>query len=144
MGGLTLDLERDTDRRPAELAIVDRYRRAARAIVEANLPTTGPTGWAARLVLLGQEMHLEPEPIRRWAQDAVCAEVGPLYGADPEAGWPHPPKIPDRMLALRRDGYEVCPTCMTPTPSLAEMRRWAGLRLLAAKRRDVRRGAIHG
>lgn len=148
MGFVTL-LEPPTDERgaPAEILVVDRYRRAARAIVEAKLPASGADGWPAQIVKLGVEMYAEPEPVRGWAQRAVVEETRELYGDDPEAGFNQaPPRaVVDPMLQLRKLGHETCPKCATPVPAFDEFHRWDGLRLLAAKRRDARKGATdHG
>lgn len=146
MGLVTL-LDPPADERgaPAEILVVDRFRRAARAIVEAMLPASGVDGWPAQIVKLGVEMHAEPESIRGWAQRAVAEEMRELYGDDPEAGFDQAPTaaVIDPMLQLRKLGHETCPTCATPVPTFDEFHQWDGLRLLAAKRRDARKEATH-
>jgi len=132
----------------AELSTVDRYRRAARGIVEAGLPAGGADGWRSVLVKLGVEIHTElRDPERRWAQLAVGEEVRSLFGDDPEAGCTKAPprSATDPLRRLRALGHSVCPTCFTPVPTPKEFERWSGLELLAAKRRDARKEAIgHG
>lgn len=148
MGTLISEPEAFIEPTWAELSTVDRYRRAARGIVDANLPATGPDGWRSMLIRLGAEIHTElRDPERRWAQLAVGEEVRSLYGNDPENGWTQaPPRArTDPMVRLRALGHSVCPTCFTAVPTVKDLERWRGLELLAAKRRDVRKEAIgHG
>jgi hypothetical protein len=130
-----------------DLVAVDTYRRAARNIVEADLPARGPESPWAQLARLGQEMHAEAEPIRSWAQSAVCEEVQPLYGVDPDEGYAHGPDVVkiQPMRRLRQLGRDACPTCLTPVPTQQQFSQWDALAVLAARRRDARRGAIdHG
>jgi len=147
-GVLKLDLEPrwDFDRRPTELVRVDTYRAAARAVVEADLPATGPDGYLATLAKLGVEVRKEPAPIQGMASRAMWEEVGHLYGEDPEEDWSHAPptSTTDPLLRLRRQGHDNCPTCVRPLPSFTMFSYWSDLDLAEAKRRDRRKAALGG
>jgi hypothetical protein len=100
----------------ATLSVVAAYRRAARAIVEADGPLEGPHGKALAIVRLVQMVDRELDPVARdWAREAIWRETWDLLGNAPTTLDRTPPiRYRDRVRHFLVAGYSRCPICAGP------------------------------
>jgi hypothetical protein len=98
---------------PAPVAEVDAYRAAALRICEADLPPR-----AKWLFVLALVEDLRGAQLPEWCHAGVWEEVSrPLFGvrAPSRRVAPRPGHSSEgRARALRRAGYDSCPSCLQP------------------------------
>jgi len=134
-------MEASTHRRPGlavPLAEVTDFRRAARMILrDAGLTRSDREGALERLY-----ERAKAEPLARFAIGAIVAEI--LWSIDrPDVAAQRlvGDRLERRHRALRAEGFDRCPRCLTALSAAADWSYWAALRDDAAREASAREGA---
>jgi L-alanine-DL-glutamate epimerase-like enolase superfamily enzyme len=125
----------------AELDRIREYRRAARAVVRADHAELGER--YAALIDLAEAARAEPDPlVATWAQRVIWQESAVFLGVDDGEPDCPPENYERRARALRAEGYERCPRCLSVLATDRDLERWAAMRRAHYEELRVREQAV--
>jgi hypothetical protein len=124
-----------------ELARIGQYRKAARIAVQADHAELGER--YAALIDLAETARAESDPlVRTWAERAVWEESRIFLGVEDEEHDFPPQNYVRRARALRAEGYESCPRCLSVLATDRDLERWSAMRRAHIEELRVREQAV--
>jgi L-alanine-DL-glutamate epimerase-like enolase superfamily enzyme len=124
-----------------ELNRVREYRKAARIAVQADHAELRERYLA--LIDLAEAARAEPSPlVRTWSERAIWQEAKVFLGIDDGEPEVPPENYERRARALRAEGYERCPRCLSVLATERDLERWAAMRRTYIEELRVREQAV--
>jgi L-alanine-DL-glutamate epimerase-like enolase superfamily enzyme len=124
-----------------ELERIRQYRKAARIAVQAEHAERGER--YAALIDLAESARAEQDPlVRTWGERVVWEESRIFLGVEDEEPDCPPENYERRARALRAEGYERCPRCLSVLATDRDLERWAAMRRSHVEQLRVREQAV--
>jgi hypothetical protein len=124
-----------------ELDRIREYRKATRVVVQAD--HAARTDRYLALIELAEAARAEPDLlVSTWAQRAIWEESKVFLGVDDGEPDCPPENYERRARALRAEGYERCPRCLSVLATDRDLERWAAMRRAHIEELRVREQAV--